>query len=191
MKLVVGLGNPGADYAATRHNIGFVVADELARRLGGVGWSKKFRGLVQNASAIGDTLLLLKPQTYMNLSGESVQGACAFYRIDPTAMIVIHDDIDFELGRLQIKVGGGHGGHNGLRSIIQHLGADFTRLRLGVGRPRHDAADHVLSRFGTAERQVVQQLVDTAADAVELFLRDGAQVAQNRYNVRERGTGEP
>jgi len=185
MRLVAGLGNPGEEYAATRHNVGFAVADRLAERWRANAWSRKFRGLVASAEVDGERRLLLKPQTYMNLSGESIQAACAFYRIEPVAVVVVHDDIDFELGRIQVKFGGGHGGHKGLGSTIAHIGRDFARVRLGVGRPaRRGVVEHVLGGFGRAEQPIVAEMIERAADAVETILNDGVTAAQNAFNVR-------
>ena len=183
MKLVAGLGNPGQEYAATRHNVGFMVADLLAARLGVYTWSRKFKGRLATGDLGGERVILLKPETYMNLSGDSVQPAVAFYRLEPADLVVIHDDVDFELGRLAVKVGGGHGGHKGLRSIGQRLGLDYVRVRLGVGRPaRGDVSNHVLGAFKGDERAVIDELVERAADAVEAIIRDGAKQAQNRFN---------
>lgn len=185
MKLVAGLGNPGEEYAATRHNVGFAVADLLAERWRAGSWTKKFRGLVASIDLHGERCWLLKPQTYMNLSGESVQAACAFYQIEPADVVVVHDDIDFELGRIQIKFGGGHGGHKGIGSTIAHLGRDFVRVRLGVGRPARDnVVDHVLGGFHRSEQPIVDEMIVRATDAVESILRDGYRKAQNAFNVR-------
>src|SRR2546421_12791800 len=149
--LVVGLGNPGREYARNRHNVGYLVVDELARRHGGA-WRSKFSGQLAEIRLDGHKVALLKPETYMNESGRAVSGALRFYKLDPDEVLVIHDEGDFDLGRLELKVGGGLGGHNGLRSIAQHLKTqDFLRLRIGVGRPergdRRPLADYVLSNF--------------------------------------------
>jgi PTH1 family peptidyl-tRNA hydrolase len=192
MQLVAGLGNPGEEYAATRHNVGFAVADLLSERWRAAPWSRKFRGLVASAEVDGERRLLLKPLTYMNLSGESIQAACAFYRIEPVDIVVVHDDIDFELGRIQIKFGGGHGGHKGLGSTIAHLGRDFARVRLGVGRPaRHDVVGHVLGGFHKVEQPIVDEMIGRAAVAVETILRDGVNKAQNAFNVRAADDSDP
>ncbi|MBN2359719.1 MAG: aminoacyl-tRNA hydrolase [Deltaproteobacteria bacterium] len=185
MRLVAGLGNPGEEYAATRHNVGFAVVELLAERWHSGAWSRKFRGLFASAEVEGERRLLLKPQTYMNLSGESIQAACAFYRVEPGDVVAVHDDIDFELGRVQVKFGGGHGGHKGIGSTISHLGRDFARVRLGVGRPAHeDVVGHVLGGFRRSEQPIVVAMVKRAADAVEAILRDGVRAAQNAFNVR-------
>jgi peptidyl-tRNA hydrolase, PTH1 family len=182
--LVAGLGNPGRGYERTRHNIGFLVADELARRQGG-SFRSKFNGQLAEVR-LGDLRLgLLKPETYMNVSGKSVAAARKFFKVDPADLLVVHDDVDLEPGRLQARLGGGLAGHNGLRSIASALGTqDFLRLRIGVGRPERGdprpVADYVLSEF---EPEVdVEALVSRAADAVETMARDGLEVAQSRYN---------
>jgi PTH1 family peptidyl-tRNA hydrolase len=184
--LVVGLGNPGREYAWTRHNIGFMVADELARRHGG-SWRGKFSGEVAGVRMGGARVALLKPQTYMNESGRSVAAAARFYKIEPEALIAVHDEVDLEPGRMQARLGGGLAGHNGLRSLAQHLKTpEFLRLRVGVGRPERGdprpVADWVLSPF---EPELdVGQLVSRAADAVEVLVRDGLEEAQQRFNER-------
>jgi peptidyl-tRNA hydrolase, PTH1 family len=183
--LVVGLGNPGREYARNRHNAGWLVVDELARRHGG-SWRSKFSGRLAEIRLDGHKLALLKPETFMNESGTSVGAAARFYKLEPDAVLVVHDEGDFDLGRLQLRIGGGSGGHNGLRSITQHLKTpDFMRLRVGVGRPgRGDPrplADYLLSDF--MPHDDVESLVARAADAVETLETDGierAQVAVNR-----------
>jgi peptidyl-tRNA hydrolase, PTH1 family len=182
--LVAGLGNPGPDYARTRHNVGFMVADELARRLGGL-WRGKFSGELAEVRLDGLRIALLKPLTYMNESGRSVGAALRFFKLDPEALLVVHDEVDLEPGRLQTRFGGGLAGHNGLRSLAQHVGTgEFARLRVGVGRPERGdprpVADFVLSPF-PAELDV-EALVARAADAVETVARDGIEEAQNRFN---------
>jgi PTH1 family peptidyl-tRNA hydrolase len=182
--LVVGLGNPGRRYEQTRHNVGWLVADELARRLGG-SWKSKFSGKLAEVRLEGQKLALLKPETFMNDSGRSVAAAARFFKVDPEALLVVHDDVDLEPGRLQARAGGGLAGHNGLRSLAQSLGSqDFVRLRIGVGRPgRGDprsVADYVLSPF--APEEDVGSLVARSADAVETLARDGVEAAQQRFN---------
>jgi len=185
MRLVVGLGNPGPEYANTRHNMGFRVADELARR-----WLVRFqRGKWQSQTATGvfhgDSVVLMKPQTYMNDSGRAVGAAVSYYKLTPSQIFVVYDEIDLPLGRLRLREQGSHGGHNGVRSIIQHLHTnEFPRLRIGVGRPQHgDAADHVLSTFRKHEQPIAEELVTRAADAVEVVLAEGLTAAMNRFNV--------
>jgi peptidyl-tRNA hydrolase, PTH1 family len=182
--LVVGLGNPGREYAANRHNVGWMVMDELARRHGG-SWRSKFSGSLAEVRIDGHKVALLKPETYMNDSGRSVQAAARFFKVDPDAILVVHDEGDFDLGRLQARKGGGLAGHNGLRSIAQQLGTpDFLRLRIGVGRPERGdprpLADYVLSDFEPHDD--AEQLVAKAADAVELLDADGLEATQRRVN---------
>jgi len=182
--LVAGLGNPGREYERTRHNAGWLVLDELARRHSG-SWRSKFSGSLAEIR-LGDLrLALLKPETYMNDSGRSVGAAVRFFKVEPEQVLVVHDDVDLESGRLQARAGGGLAGHNGLRSLAQHLGSqDFLRLRIGIGRPgRGDprpVADWVLSPFTPEEDP--EALVGRAADAVETIARDGLEAAQQNYN---------
>ena len=182
--LVAGLGNPGREYERTRHNAGWMVLDELARRHGG-SWRSKFSGSLAEVR-LGDLrLALLKPETYMNDSGRSVGAAVRFFKVAPEQVLVVHDDVDLEAGRLQARAGGGLAGHNGLRSLAQHLGSqDFLRLRIGVGRPgRGDprpVADWVLSPFAPDED--AEALISRGADAVETIAQDGLEAAQQRYN---------
>ncbi len=182
--LVVGLGNPGRDYARHRHNLGWLVVDELARRHDG-SWRGKFSGQLAEVRIDGHRVALLKPETYMNDSGRSVQAALRFYKLEPEGLLVVHDESDLELGRLQARLGGGLAGHNGLRSIAQHLKTqDFLRLRVGVGRPgRGDPrplADYLLSDF--APEDDVDALVVRAADAVETIDVEGLERAQQKFN---------
>ena len=182
--LVVGLGNPGREYARNRHNVGHMVADELARRHGG-SWKAKFNGDLADVRIDEHKVALLKPLTYMNESGRSVQAAAKFYKLEPDAILVVHDEGDLEPGRLQARRGGGLAGHNGLRSIARHLGTDdFLRLRVGVGRPgrgdRRDLADFVLDDFEPHEDP--EALVARAADAVEALDAEGLDAAQRRFN---------
>jgi PTH1 family peptidyl-tRNA hydrolase len=184
--LVAGLGNPGRAYADTRHNVGFIVADELARRLGG-SWRGKFSGELAEVRLDGLRLALLKPQTYMNESGRSVGAAQRFFKVEPEALVVVHDELDLEPGRLQVRLGGGLAGHNGLRSVASALGTpEFARVRIGVGRPERGdprpVADFVLSRF--PPEVDVEALVSRAAEAVEAIARDGIEETQNRFNER-------
>ena len=184
--LVAGLGNPGREYAPTRHNVGFLVCDELARRHGG-SFRGKFSGELAEVRIDGARVALLKPQTYMNESGRSVGAAARFFKLEPEQLLVVHDEADLDLGRLQARGGGGLAGHNGLRSVAQHVRSqDFLRLRVGVGRPERGdprpVADFVLSPFSPEDD--VEALVDRAADAVETVVRDGLDEAQQRFNER-------
>jgi peptidyl-tRNA hydrolase, PTH1 family len=182
--LVVGLGNPGREYAHNRHNVGHMVVDELARRHGGA-WKGKFSGQHTAVRIDGHRVGLLKPETFMNDSGRSVKAAAQFYKVEPEAILVVHDESDLEPGRLQARRGGGLAGHNGLRSVAQHLGTpDFLRLRVGVGRPgrgdRRDLADYVLADFEPHED--ADALVRRAAEAVETLDAEGLETAQRRFN---------
>ena len=184
MKIVVGLGNPGDQYGQTRHNIGWMVLDRLADR---AGWSG--RGRTRDASSIvmgrhrGLDLLLVKPLTFMNESGLAVRKVLAREHAPLAEMLVVADDFALPFGKLRFREGGGAGGHNGLRSIIEELGTEkFSRLRVGIGEPDRNAVDHVLSRFQPAERQRLDELLDAAADAVETWARDGTSRAANQHN---------
>jgi len=182
--LVAGLGNPGREYEHTRHNVGWLVLDELARRHGG-SWRSKFSGSLAEVRLGDAKLALLKPETYMNESGRSVAAATRFFKVPVESLLVVHDDVDLEPGRLQARRGGGLAGHNGLRSLAQHLGSqDFLRLRIGVGRPGRGnprpVADWVLSPF--APEEDADALVSRAADAVETIVADGLETAQQRFN---------
>jgi len=182
--LVVGLGNPGREYVRNRHNVGQMVVDELARRHDGA-WKGKFSGQLADVRIDGHKVALLKPETFMNDSGRSVKAAAQFYKLEPDAILVVHDESDLEPGRLQARRGGGLAGHNGLRSVAQHLGTpDFLRLRIGVGRPgrgdRRDLADYVLADFEPHED--AETLVRRAAEAVETLDAEGLESAQRRFN---------
>ena len=188
--LVVGLGNPGSEYAKNRHNVGFMVADLLAGRLG-AKFSRHRRAVAQVAEArlgLGTDaprLVLVKPMTYMNLSGGPVAALRQFYKVPLTQVVAVHDELDIPYGQLRLKLGGGEGGHNGLRSLSGSLGAkDYLRVRFGIGRPpgRQDAADFVLKEFSAAERKDLGFHLDRAADAVEALIGHGLEVAQNAYN---------
>ncbi len=186
MRLLVGLGNPGSKYERTRHNIGFRVAEEAARKLGAaLGTESRWNALV---GKMKDAAVLL-PRGYMNLSGESVGQAARFWKVPVNEIVVVHDEIDLEFGRIQVKQGGGDAGHNGLRSIRQHLGSgDTVRVRFGVGRPpeQWEGADWVLAKFYSEEEKALKELVPLAADAAVAALLEGPVVAANRYNRRQR-----
>lgn len=182
--LVAGLGNPGREYARTRHNVGWMVVDELARRHGGA-WRSKFSGQLAELRIDPSRLALLKPETYMNESGRSIAAAARFFKTAVESVLVVHDDVDLDEGRLQARLGGGLAGHNGLRSIARDLGSqEFLRLRLGVGRPgrgdRRSVADFVLAPF--EPETDVDALVARGADAVETIVREGLEPAQQRFN---------
>lgn len=190
MFLVVGLGNPGARYRETRHNLGFQVADELARRHGIELGLKRFKAVYGKGSVSHTSVLLAKPQTYMNRSGQSVGVMAGWHKIPPEQIVVIHDDLDLELGRIKLKVAGGHGGHNGVRDVRVAIGdPGFTRVRIGIGRPDGpiDPADWVLHKFRPDEKDEARASIDRAADAVETILDEGVDAAMNRYNTKGDG----
>jgi peptidyl-tRNA hydrolase, PTH1 family len=184
--LVVGLGNPGSQYQANRHNVGFMVVDELLRRGRAAAPRAKFGAELNEAALAGDKALFCKPMEFMNVSGQAVARAAQFWKIPPHETLVVHDELDIPFGRLKLGAGGGHGGHNGLRSIIDELGTEkFSRLRVGIGEPGRGAVDHVLSRFHPDERQRLGTLLDAAADGVETWAREGTAKAANRFNAFE------
>jgi PTH1 family peptidyl-tRNA hydrolase len=193
VKLVVGLGNPGAEYAGTRHNLGFEVVDELARR-----WNvrpKSWKSVAALAVMSDRGVVLAKPKTYMNSSGRAVGEIAAYHRIEPADVLVIVDEINLPLGRLRARRAGSAGGHNGIKSVIEVFGSDFPRLRIGVGRApgnndRRDLVDHVLSKFAPEERGEVARAIGRAADAVEVFVNDGIEQTMNRFNAAEDLTSE-
>lgn len=194
--LVVGLGNPGREYASTRHNVGWMALDELARASGAEAFRKKFSGEYAKGRFEGRDVVLLRPETYMNESGRSVQPAAAFFHAAPGDVVVLHDELDLPFGDVRAKVGGGHAGHNGLRSLIQHLGTpEFVRVRMGIGRPpagfRGEVADYVLSSFDTAERAEVPDMVAKAIDALRLIATQGAARALTEVNARPKGGRTP
>lgn len=184
--LVVGLGNPGTEYERTRHNVGFLVADVLAERVGGrFAVHKKSGADLLQARLDGRQVLIAKPRSFMNLSGRPVAALAKFFSVPPTEVIVVHDELDLQFGEIRLKRGGGEGGHNGLRSVSSALTTkDYLRTRIGIGRPpgRQDPADYVLKPFSAPERKEVPVIVEQAADAVELLLRVGLEAAQNRVH---------
>lgn len=186
MKLIAGLGNPGAQYRGTRHNVGFEVVETLAGRHGGAWEAAKVDGLIARLRmAGGEQVLLLKPLTFMNLSGDAVQGVAHYFKIDVPDTLIVTDDVNLPLGRLRARKTGTEGGHNGLRSVILRLGTlDFPRLRVGVGRgdERRELADHVLSRFDADEIPGIEAAIARAADAAETFVTSGIDDVMNRFN---------
>ena len=184
--LLVGLGNPGTQYENTRHNVGFLVADELAERQNAPIQRLKFKALTNLLTISGEKVLVMKPVTYMNLSGEAVRQAADFYKVPPDHVLVVLDDTALAVGKLRVRRGGSAGGHNGLKSIIQHLGTDqFPRLRVGVGEkphPDYDLADWVLGRFTGEDKKAIDAAVKRAADWVECILKDGLEQGMNRFN---------
>jgi PTH1 family peptidyl-tRNA hydrolase len=201
MKAIVGLGNPGAKYRGTRHNIGFAVVDELARRAGidfesapvnalVARWRRRAAAL--SGSGAADDVLLAKPMTFMNDSGQAVGDLTRYFRIGPGDLLVVVDDVQLPLGRLRARTRGSAGGHNGLKSVIAHAGEDFARLRVGVGRgdSRRDLADHVLARFDSDESAEAERMIARAADAAEMFTTAGIAAVMNAYNGGDPATTE-
>lgn len=185
--MVVGLGNPGPEYEASRHNVGFRVVDTLAGRVDMALKRCRYRSLFAKGSLHGVQVLLVKPLTFMNDSGFTVSRWQQALRLEPSRIIVVHDDLDLPSSQLRIKVGGGHGGHRGVRSVLEAMGSpDFVRVKVGIGRPREgqDAVQHVLGPFGKREGDAIQVVVQQAADAVEVLLQEGLEAAMNRYNIR-------
>src|SRR5438045_4630026 len=184
MKLVIGLGNPGAQYQGTRHNIGFELVDRLARGGRGSTFSRKFEAQVADTEIDYHRVLLLKPETFMNLSGRSVGQATRFYKIEPPDILVVCDDLALPVGKMRLRPGGSDGGQKGLRDIAAHLGTDqFPRLRIGIGDRDHlDASDYVLSRFRNAERPIIDDTLILASQAVAVWVTQGIDAAMNRFN---------
>ena len=186
-KLIVGLGNPGSKYQWTRHNAGFMVLDRFSQDAGITITRKNFSGLYGEGIYHGERLLLLKPQTFMNLSGRSVAAAMNFHNIANEDLIVIHDDLDIPFGRVKLKDEGGHAGHNGLRSLLQELGSGrFVRVRIGIGRPLHgDAADYVLSSFSSDEKAKLPRILDCVAELLKLVIEEGLRKAMALYHNKD------
>lgn len=185
MKLVVGLGNPGGQYECTRHNVGFMVVDEFARRLNVTSFKERHRALIGECKHEGETLLLVKPLTYMNLSGEAVGEIARWYKIEPEDIIVIFDDLDLDVGRLRIRIKGSSGGHRGIESLLVHLGVDsFPRFRIGIGRPPEGftVPNYVLSRFKEDEEKNINEAIDKACNALIVATKEGVTKAMNQFN---------
>ena len=193
--LIVGLGNPGAKYKDTRHNIGFMAIDFLAKANSIKLNKKDFNSLWGEGNIAGKEVIIVKPQTYMNLSGEAIQAISDYFHIEPKNILVVYDDIDLELGIVRIRPNGGSGGHRGMQSIIEHLGTnDFPRIRLGIGRPEEkesksqrvkgseNIADYVLNSFDSGEKDILKEILNTAKDAVDAIVKDGIEKAMNKYN---------
>lgn len=187
MFLIVGLGNPGAEYDKTRHNVGFMAVDELARRFNFGPFKAKFDGLIAEGMIEGEKIYLLKPQTFMNLSGNSVIKAAAFYKILPENIVVIHDDMDLPVGKIKAKTGGGAGGHNGLKSIDSHIGQAYHRIRLGVGHPvakdGEAVVNHVLSRFSKTDAAQIEKNLEIVADTIGVLISDGMAKYSNKLGM--------
>lgn len=186
MHLVLGLGNPGRQYAQTRHNAGFLVVDRIAERLLESCDKKQLGALVGSVRLGTEAVVLAKPQGFMNLSGQPAASLRGYFKLANDEVVVVHDDVDIPFGDIRVKKGGGHGGHNGLRDLNQKLGADYVRVRFGVGRPPAgwDTADYVLGRWTSEEEAALPELVDRAVDAVEMVVVEGSTEAMNRVNVR-------
>lgn len=182
--LIVGLGNPGRNHAFNRHNVGFMAVDKLALAQGIDLRRVQSKAIVGNGRLAERAVILAKPQTFMNLSGEAVGALASFYRIPPRAVLVVYDELDIPFGVIRLREKGGAGGHNGMRSVIQHLGNDFPRLRLGIGRPpgRMDPAAYVLQDFGRDELPLVSEMLATAGQAIASFVRDGIDLTMSRFN---------
>jgi peptidyl-tRNA hydrolase, PTH1 family len=185
-RLIVGLGNPGAKYDRTRHNIGFDLIDQVAKRWQiSIADQKKFQGMVGEGWVNRQKIVLLKPQTFMNLSGQSVRAVLDWYKLEPTEVLVLYDDLDLPLGKLRIRLSGSAGGHNGMKSIISHLGTNaFPRLRMGIGKTNDETIAHVLGKFSVAESAIVGEILQIAGDAVDLSVGSGVEKAMNKFNNR-------
>ena len=184
MKIVVGLGNPGSEYSTTRHNVGFMAIDELARRLGITSWKKRNQALVGECRG-SEPVVLIKPQTFMNLSGVAVGEIARWYKVSPEDVIVIFDDMDLPLGRLRLRLKGGSGGHKGIESLLTHLTNDsFARVRIGIDRPptNWEVVDYVLSSFTSEEQPLLKEAITRAAEATECIVKQGMNKAMNVYN---------
>lgn len=190
MFLVVGLGNPGAEYVATRHNVGFMAADEIHRRYNFSSFRTKFDGLIAEGQIEGEKVYLLKPQTYMNLSGNSVVKVANFYKILPQNIIVIHDDMDLPTDKIKAKLGGGAGGHNGLKSIDACISPNYNRIRIGVGHPQNKTGEnvinHVLSGFSKADKVNIENDIDIVADIIGILIKKGVAEFSNQLGMRLR-----
>lgn len=184
--MLVGLGNPGAAYDGTRHNVGFAVIDAVARRFATEPFRQQKKSLLARAriGEAGADCLLVKPQTFMNLSGQSVGPLAQFYKLDAAQIVVVHDELDFATGQVRLKAFGGHGGHNGLRSLKEHLPGDFGRIRIGIGKlaARAQQVEHVLGRFAPSEKDTIADAIDKSVDALVAIVTDGFAAAMNQYN---------
>ena len=189
MKLIVGLGNPGREYVNTRHNAGFFVIEKLAYTLGADISEKKYKGLYTKVRIEDERVILLEPQTYMNRSGESVRAFMDYFKIEPSDVYVIYDDINLEPGNLRIRLKGSAGGHNGIKSLIEHMGtSDFPRIKIGVGEKpqKMDLADYVLGRFSEGDRKLLEEAADNAIEGLKLMINGRNDAAMNMYNVKKK-----
>lgn len=187
MFLIVGLGNPGAEYVNTRHNVGFMTVDNIADKYGFSSFKSKFDGLVSEGKIAGEKVIILKPQTYMNLSGNSVVKAAFFYKILPENIIVIHDDLDLTLGQIRTKLGGGAGGHNGIKSIDSHITPNYNRIRIGIGYPNEKRDEkvvaHVLGKISKTEETEIGNSIQIVADTIEILIKEGVSVYSNKLGM--------
>ncbi|MCO6178905.1 aminoacyl-tRNA hydrolase [Ciceribacter sp. RN22] len=193
MLIIAGLGNPGAKYSENRHNIGFMAVDAIHRRHRFSPWSKKFKAEIAEGEIGGEKVLLIKPQTFMNLSGEAVGEAMRFYKLKPADIVAIHDELDLPAGKARMKTGGGHGGHNGLKSLDAHCGKDYRRLRLGIGHPgdKERVHGHVLGDFAKVDRTWLDPLLDAIADNADLLLQPDESKLMNKLALATGGKEEP
>lgn len=189
MLLLVGLGNPGNEYARNRHNIGFMAVETIAQRHRFTPWKKRFQGQTAEGTVAGDKVLALEPATFMNLSGQSVVAALQFYKLKPENVVVIHDELDLPPGRIRVKKGGGHGGHNGLRSIDAHIGKEYWRIRLGIGHPGNKdlVSGYVLHDFAKADQAWIDPLLDAVSDNLPLIVDGQPELFMNKVTVATQG----
>ena len=192
MLIIAGLGNPGGKYAGNRHNVGFMAVDAIHRRHSFSPWSKKFRAEIAEGEIAGEKVLLIKPQTFMNLSGESVGEAMRFYKLQPADLVAIYDELDLPPGKARLKTGGGHGGHNGIKSLDAHCGREYRRLRLGIGHPgvKEMVQNHVLSDFAKADKAWLEPLLDTLADNADMLVRNEDSQLMNKIALALGGKAE-
>ncbi|WP_416064296.1 aminoacyl-tRNA hydrolase [Rhizobium sp. ZK1] len=185
MLIIAGLGNPGAKYAGNRHNIGFMAVDAIYRRHSFSPWSKKFKAEISEGELAGEKVLLIKPQTFMNLSGEAVGEAMRFYKLQPSDLVAIYDELDLPAGKARLKTGGGHGGHNGIKSLDAHCGKEYRRLRIGIGHPgvKELVHNHVLGDFAKADNVWLEPLLDTLADNAEMLVRNEDSQLMNKITL--------
>ena len=193
MQIIAGLGNPGTKYAGNRHNIGFMAADAIARRHSFSPWTKKFKAAIAEGTIAGEKVLLVKPQTFMNLSGQSVGEALRFYKLAPSDVTVLYDELDLAPGKLRIKVGGGAGGHNGIRSLDSHIGKDYRRVRIGIGHPgvKEMVQHHVLSDFAKSDRDWLEPLLDAIADNAAMLVSGDESGFMNKASLAVPGATRP
>ncbi|MFC3722604.1 aminoacyl-tRNA hydrolase [Neoaquamicrobium sediminum] len=193
MLLIAGLGNPGPKYEDNRHNVGFMAADEIARRHSFAPWSKKFQGLIAEGRIAGQKVLLIKPQTFMNLSGQSVGEAMRFHKLSPADLLVMYDELDLAPGKVRIKTGGGAGGHNGIRSIDAHCGKEYRRMRIGIGHPgvKEMVTHHVLGDFAKSDREWLEPLLEAIADNADKLVAGDNNGFMNKTSLAVQGTEEP